>query len=80
MDITLINCSPVLQPQGIDLWNGIGFDLFNDKMNTLFPDGGWSWNYGVDNEDKMFISVPDGTLIPDLSSIGEVFVNDSSMG
>lgn len=80
MDITLINCSPVLQPQGIDLWNGIGFDLFNDKINQFFPNGGWSWNYGVNNEDMMIISVPDDTVIPDLSSIGEVVTNDGSMG
>lgn len=79
MDITLINCAPVLQPQGIDLWNGIGFDLFNEKLTSLLPN--WeSWNYGIDNEDKMIITVPDGTNIPDLSSIGEVFVDDGSMG
>lgn len=80
MDITLINCEPFLKPQGIDLWNGIGFDLFNDKMVLLFPDGNWSWNYGINNEDRMIISVPDETNIPDLSSIGEVVPNDGSMG
>lgn len=79
MDITLINCSPVLQPQGIDLWNGIGFDLFNQKLSDLLPN--WeSWNYGINNEDRMIITVPDGMLIPDLSSIGEVIVDDGSMG
>lgn len=79
MDITLINCEPVLKPQGIDLWNGIGIDLFNQKLSGLLPN--WeSWNYGIDNSDQMIITVPDGTSIPDLSSIGEVVANDGSMG
>lgn len=79
MDITLINCQPVLLPQGIDLWNGIGLDLFNQKLTDILPN--WmGWNYGVDNEDKMIITVPEGTIIPDLTSIGEVVPNDYSMG
>lgn len=79
MDITLINCQSVLLPQGIDLWNGVGMDSFNTKLSGLLPN--WeSWNYGIDNEDKMIITIPDGTIIPDLSSIGEVVPNDYSMG
>ena len=69
MNVTLINCEPILKPQGIDLWNGIGIDLFNQKLSSLVT---WeSWNYGVDNEDKMIITI-DTVEVPDLSSIGEV--------
>lgn len=75
MQITLINCQPILLPQGIDLWNGVGMDAFNSKLSELFPV--WNfWNYGVDGEDKMIIEVPDGSIIPDLSSIGEVVADD----
>jgi hypothetical protein len=78
MEITLINCEPVLKPQGIDLWNGIGMELFNQKLSELIPN--WeSWNYGIDNGDKMIIAVPDGINIPDLSSIGEVVTDDNAI-
>lgn len=77
MQIKLINCNSHLLASGIDM-SVIGADaLLVEKLSSKFAILAWEYDF---TPDTLLIDVEDGTIIPDMSDIGEVVPNDNSMG
>lgn len=78
MQITLINCNVRLLALGIDMQAIGSGNLMNDVVSAKLPNyQSWGYDYITDT---VTITVPDDSVIPDMSDLGEVVPNDSPIG
>lgn len=73
MQIKLIDCNTRLLAIGIDMQPIGSGELLSIKLTEKFPYETWEYNY---ISDSLLLTVADGTIIPDMSEIGEVVPDD----
>jgi hypothetical protein len=73
MMITLINCKPYLEALGIYMEQTGSGELLSEKLSEKIAWLSWEYNF---RDYTLYISVEEGTVIPDLSEFGEVVTND----